>query len=134
MTIGGMGGPIHRSYLASLFPVKVAPSDREYNDHISSWIQHVRDSGCLTPELVAVYGRSDGLPAIESLRYIVVCEGLRNDKKERYLFGPKEQQRSDGATFSGNRLARYGGLWLISPVMAGLTITLPEGVRGTLAH
>ena len=68
-------------------------------------VQQVRDSECLDFVLVRVDGGADALPPAKDQCDIVVCKWLLGDKKERYLFEPEEQQRSDRATYLGNRLA-----------------------------
>ena len=73
-------------------------------------IQHAHDSGCLDSEIEGTHGRSDDLPPVKGWRCIVRCEGLRDDKKAKHLFESVEsvgQQRSDAATYFGNRLALY---------------------------
>jgi len=56
---------------ASLFPEKVAPSDTEYHDGISSMVKQMRDSQCLDCDLVRVDGRTDALPSAKGHCYIV---------------------------------------------------------------
>jgi len=67
-------------------------------------IQHVPDKGCLDSKIGVTHVRSGDLPTVKGWRYIVSCEGLQDDKKAKHLFESVGQQRSDGATYFGNRL------------------------------